>query len=74
MRPLDAYGALAYLRTRADVVADRIGLHGWSNGASATLAAMTGIGVPGGAKATPGDRLPRRPRLLSGLRPQGALR
>lgn len=53
MRPLDAYGALAFLRTRADVVPDRIGLHGWSNGASATLAAMTGIGAPGGAKATP---------------------
>jgi carboxymethylenebutenolidase len=53
MRPLDAYGALAYLRTRADVVADRIGLHGWSNGGSATLAAMAGIGAPGGAKATP---------------------
>jgi dienelactone hydrolase len=53
MRPLDAYGALAYLRTRPDVVADRIGLHGWSNGASATLAAMAGIGAPGGAKATP---------------------
>jgi dienelactone hydrolase len=40
MRPLDAYGALAYLRTRPDVAADRIGLHGWSNGGSATLAAM----------------------------------
>jgi dienelactone hydrolase len=51
MRPLDAYGALAYLRTRADVVPDRIGLHGWSNGASATLSAMAGIGAPG--KATP---------------------
>ena len=46
MRPLDAYGALAYLRTRADVVPDRIGLQGWSNGASATLAAMAGIGAP----------------------------
>jgi dienelactone hydrolase len=45
-RPLDAYGALAYLRTRSDVVVDRIGLQGWSNGASATLAAMAGIGAP----------------------------
>jgi dienelactone hydrolase len=53
IRPLDAYGALAYLRTRADVVPDRIGLHGWSNGASATLAAMAGIGVQGGAPPTP---------------------
>lgn len=39
-RPLDAYGALAYLRSRPDVAPDRIGLMGWSNGASATLAAM----------------------------------
>jgi dienelactone hydrolase len=39
-RPFDAYAALAYLRSRADVAADRIGLMGWSNGASATLAAM----------------------------------
>ncbi len=41
IRPLDAYGALAYLRTRPDVVGDRIALQGWSNGASATLAAMS---------------------------------
>ena len=40
VRPLDAYGALAWLRTRKDIAADRIGLHGWSNGGSATLAAM----------------------------------
>jgi dienelactone hydrolase len=40
VRPLDAYGALAYLRTRPDVSPDRIGLQGWSNGGSATLAAM----------------------------------
>jgi dienelactone hydrolase len=40
VRPLDAYGALTWLRTRNDIAADRIGLHGWSNGASATLAAM----------------------------------
>jgi dienelactone hydrolase len=40
VRPLDAYGALAYLRARPDVAADRIGLQGWSNGGSATLAAM----------------------------------
>jgi len=41
VRPLDAYGALAYLRTRNDVAADRIALQGWSNGASATLATMS---------------------------------
>jgi carboxymethylenebutenolidase len=52
-RPLDSYGALAYLRTRADVVPDRIGLQGWSNGGSATLSAMAGIGAPGVANATP---------------------
>ena len=40
VRPLDAYGALAYLRRRDDVDGDRIGLFGWSNGGSATLAAM----------------------------------
>jgi dienelactone hydrolase len=40
VRPLDAYGGLAYLRSRGDVIADRIGLQGWSNGGSATLAAM----------------------------------
>ena len=40
VRPLDAYGALAYLRSRPDVVPDRIGLQGWSNGGSATLASM----------------------------------
>jgi dienelactone hydrolase len=41
VRPLDAYGALAYLRTRDDVIADRVAMQGWSNGGSATLAAMS---------------------------------
>jgi len=40
VRPLDAYGALAWLRTRADVDGARIALQGWSNGGSATLAAL----------------------------------
>jgi carboxymethylenebutenolidase len=40
VRPLDAYGALAWLRTRDDVVKDRIGLQGWSNGGMAALATM----------------------------------
>jgi carboxymethylenebutenolidase len=53
VRPLDAYGALAYLRTRADVVPDRIGLQGWSNGASATLAAMAIGAIPGLGAPTP---------------------
>jgi len=46
IRPFDAYGALRYLRTRSDVAGDRIGLQGWSNGASATLSSM--------ARNTPG--------------------
>ena len=45
VRPLDAYGALDYLRTRSDVVADRIGLQGWSNGGMTLLAAM-GLNAP----------------------------
>ena len=40
VRPRDAYGALRYLRSRPDVLADRIALQGWSNGGSATLAGM----------------------------------
>ena len=40
VRPLDAAGALAYLRARPDVIPDRIGLQGWSNGGSATISAM----------------------------------
>jgi dienelactone hydrolase len=43
VRPFDAYGALAYLRSRNDVVADRIALQGWSNGASATLSTMSSV-------------------------------
>ena len=38
-RRLDALGAIAYLADRADVDAKRIGLIGWSNGASTVLAA-----------------------------------
>jgi carboxymethylenebutenolidase len=44
-RPLDAYGALDYLRTRSDVIADRIGLQGWSNGGMTLLATM-GLNAP----------------------------
>lgn len=47
VRPLDAYGALAFLRTRTDVDAARIGLHGWSNGGGATLATMAATPAPG---------------------------
>lgn len=52
VRPLDAYGALAYLRTRRDVRGDRIALLGWSNGGSATLASMS-VGTPAFPQATP---------------------
>ena len=37
VRPLDAYGALKYLRTRRDVSPDRIGVQGWSNGGMTVL-------------------------------------
>jgi carboxymethylenebutenolidase len=52
VRPLDAYGALTYLRSRADVIADRIGLQGWSNGGSATIATMS-LDAPGIAQPSP---------------------
>ena len=52
VRPLDAYGALAYLRTRSDVIADRVALQGWSNGGSATLATMSAT-APGITSPTP---------------------
>ena len=51
VRPLDAYGALGYLRTRPEVDGARIGLQGWSNGGSATLAAMAA-----GSGLTPGSQ------------------
>jgi dienelactone hydrolase len=47
IRPLDAYGALAWLRARADVDSARIGLQGWSNGGSATLATIATSAAPG---------------------------
>jgi dienelactone hydrolase len=40
VRPLDAEGALLYLRSRTDVVPDHIFLQGWSNGASTVLNVM----------------------------------
>ncbi len=40
VRPLDAYGGLRYLAGRSDVDPKRVGLQGWSNGGSATLATM----------------------------------
>jgi carboxymethylenebutenolidase len=40
IRPMDAYGGLKFLRSLPGVDGDRIGLMGWSNGGSATLATM----------------------------------
>lgn len=41
VRPLDAYGALMWLRSQPLVGEKPIGLHGWSNGAMAALWAMS---------------------------------
>lgn len=46
VRPLDAYGALRYLRTRRDVIKDRIGMQGWSNGGM-TVLVTRGDNAPG---------------------------
>ena len=52
VRPLDAEGALAYLRTRRDVASDRVFLQGWSNGGSTTLNVMIRQGAgTGGFRA-----------------------
>jgi len=40
VRPLDAYGGLQFLASQGEIDAARIGLQGWSNGASTALAAM----------------------------------
>ncbi len=53
VRPLDAYGALRFLRTRKDVIADRIGVQGWSNGGMTVLVTI-GENAPGMEK--PGFR------------------
>lgn len=52
VRPLDAYGALDYLRTRRDVIPDRVGVQGWSNGGMTVLATMDSK-APGTNKPTP---------------------
>ena len=52
VRPLDAYAALKYLRSVPDVKPDRIGIQGWSNGGSATLATVSEAGL---ANAKLGD-------------------
>jgi dienelactone hydrolase len=61
VRPLDAEGALAYLRGREDVDLNRIFLQGWSNGGSTALNVMVSPG--------PAERgLSRCARILSRLR------
>jgi len=67
-RPLHAYGALRFLQSRGDVIPNRIALLGWSNGASATLAAMADdkpgdmrkIGFVAGVALYPGCGLKKR--------------
>jgi dienelactone hydrolase len=41
VRPLDAYGALQYLRKQSGIVKDRIGVQGWSNGGMTVLVTMS---------------------------------
>ncbi len=73
VRPLDAYGALVWLRRRGDVIPDRIGLQGWSNGGSASLATMVkAIGARRGFADTR-ERISRRARVLSGVRAEGTV-
>ena len=51
VRPLDAEGALAFLRGRRDVVAGQIYLQGWSNGGSTALNVMIRQGAKEGFRA-----------------------
>ena len=46
VRPLDAYGALRYLRASPRVRADRIAIEGWSTGADAVIEALSKQAVP----------------------------
>jgi len=41
VRPLDAYGALMYLRKQPGIIKDRIGVQGWSNGGMTVLVTMS---------------------------------
>ncbi len=52
VRPLDAYGALRYLRARKDIVADQIGVQGWSNGGMTVLVTVSDR-APGIDQPTP---------------------
>jgi carboxymethylenebutenolidase len=56
VRPLDAAGARTWLRTRGDIAGDRIGLQGWSNGASAALVTMAAADSDNGLQPSDGFR------------------
>jgi dienelactone hydrolase len=45
VRPLDAEGALNWLRSQTDIVGDRVFLQGWSNSGSTALNVMQRQGV-----------------------------
>ncbi|SKB37734.1 dienelactone hydrolase family protein [Sphingopyxis flava] len=80
-RPLHAYGALRYLQQRPDVDGTKVALLGWSNGGSATLAAMADdkpgdmrkIGFRAGVALYPGCGLKRR-FAKGGYRPYNPVR
>lgn len=71
VRPLDAYGALDYLRGRGDVIQDRIGLQGWSNGAMTGLASLS-ITAPGVKNPTPSSAFRAALLFYPGCRIQAA--
>jgi Dienelactone hydrolase and related enzymes len=80
-RPLHAYGALRYLQQRGDVDGTHVALLGWSNGGSATLAAMADdkpgdmrkIGFRAGVALYPGCGLKQR-FAKGGYRPYNPVR
>ena len=51
VRPLDAEGALGFLRARSDVDPNRVFLQGWSNGGSTALNVMIRQGTNAGFRA-----------------------
>jgi carboxymethylenebutenolidase len=61
VRPLDAEGALAFLRSRKDILSDRIFLQGWSNGGSTALNVMIRQGQ------RQGQRQEQRPSFRAAL-------
>jgi len=71
VRPLDAYGALTYLRARADVLPERVGVQGWSNGGMTVLAAM-GPRPPGLQNPSPATGFLAALAIYPGCRVQSA--